>query len=273
MPFGQTLANLLPLAGSAIGGFAAGPAAAPLGATVGGGLGTIGRDLLNDYFQQQSPSSNARNQLLQQLQGPVPYQRVDFNPIAQEETRRYQQEVVPNIANQFAGLGGLSSSGFQQSLTGAGQDLQTRLAALRAQHEVGQQNTMGGAEERRRQMLSNLSGGIYGEEQGQQLGRQNIQNQLMGAIPGQLMDLSRFQLESGQNDVGTILKNLTNQQNAQNTAINQAGQLNAQALGQSLENLIRQDPTKWEQILRPILDVLNGIAQVSGTAVGAALKV
>lgn len=55
--------------------------------------------------------------------------------------REFEQQTVPGLAERFAGAGamggGLSSSGFGQSLSMAGSDLQSKLAALKSQ--LGQQ--------------------------------------------------------------------------------------------------------------------------------------
>lgn len=50
------------------------------------------------------------------------------------ELRRFNEQTIPGIAEQFAGMGagGLSSSGFRNSAVNAGTDLQERLAAMRA---------------------------------------------------------------------------------------------------------------------------------------------
>jgi hypothetical protein len=50
------------------------------------------------------------------------------------EMQRYQQETIPGLAEQFAGMGsgGLSSSGFRNAGVRAGADLSERLGALRA---------------------------------------------------------------------------------------------------------------------------------------------
>lgn len=50
------------------------------------------------------------------------------------ENRRFQQEIIPGLAEQFAGMGsgGLSSSGFRNAAVNAGRDLQERLGAIRA---------------------------------------------------------------------------------------------------------------------------------------------
>lgn len=50
------------------------------------------------------------------------------------ETRRFNEEIVPGISEQFAGMGagGLSSSGFRNAAVNAGTDLSERLGAIRA---------------------------------------------------------------------------------------------------------------------------------------------
>lgn len=45
--------------------------------------------------------------------------------------RQFEEQTIPRLAEQFAGVGGLSSSGFQQSLGQAGAGLAENLAALR----------------------------------------------------------------------------------------------------------------------------------------------
>jgi hypothetical protein len=54
-----------------------------------------------------------------------------INPLMQE----YNQETIPGLAEQFAGMGsgGMSSSGFRNAGLRAGADLQERIGALRAQ--------------------------------------------------------------------------------------------------------------------------------------------
>lgn len=267
MPIGQTLANLGPLAGG-VGGLLLG---GPIGGIVGAGAGMAARDIYSDYAKQSSPAEQARAQLLQQLQGPVPYQRVNFDPLAQEEMRRFQRETLPSIANQFGGLGALNSSGYRQALSGAGQDLQTRLAALRAQHEIGQNQFMTGSEERRRQMLGNLAGGIFGEEQATMMNRQNPYNQLAGALPGAFMDMARFRGGLGQQGLGNVLQQLVNQQSQQNMGINQAGQLGNQGMDKAFENLMRQDPTRAQKALNIAMQILGQGVQMGGQIGAAAL--
>lgn len=58
----------------------------------------------------------------------------DYNAFAAPQIRQYNEETVPGISEQFAGMGsgGLSSSGFQNAQTQGGIDLAERLGALRA---------------------------------------------------------------------------------------------------------------------------------------------
>jgi len=113
-----------------------------------GGQGGIGSGFgeSTDYLRQlMDPSSQAVNQFT------APYQR------------QFEQETVPMLAERFAGAGGglgggLSSSGFGQSLSAAGGNLQNQLAALKA--GLGQQAAG--------QLM-----GMYG----------NLSNQALGARP------------------------------------------------------------------------------------------
>jgi hypothetical protein len=59
----------------------------------------------------------------------------DFNAFAAPEQRRFREETIPGLSEQFAGMGsgGLSSSGFRNAAVGAGTDLSERLGAIRAQ--------------------------------------------------------------------------------------------------------------------------------------------
>lgn len=59
----------------------------------------------------------------------------DISSFMAPEMRRFNEQIVPDLAEQFAtmGSGGLSSSGFRNSATSAGADLSERLGALRAQ--------------------------------------------------------------------------------------------------------------------------------------------
>lgn len=58
----------------------------------------------------------------------------DYNSFAAPQMRQFNEEIIPNLSEQFAGMGagGLSSSGFQNAGIAAGTDLSERLGAIRA---------------------------------------------------------------------------------------------------------------------------------------------
>lgn len=61
-------------------------------------------------------------------------QSADLTAFQAPELRRFQEEIIPDLAEQFAGMGsgGLSSSGFRNAGVSAGADLGERLASIRA---------------------------------------------------------------------------------------------------------------------------------------------
>jgi hypothetical protein len=274
MALGQTLSGLLPVIGTGIGAFAGGPA----GAAIGSGIGAFGQNLANDYFKQQSPAEQARAQLMQQLQGQAPYQRTNFDPIAQEELRRYRTETVPTLANQFAGLGGLDSSGFRQALSGSSEDLQTRLAALRAQHEMSQNQFTTGAEERRRQMLAGLSGGLAGEEQQQQYNQQQMMGNILGQVPSYMLQAgglqNQVQQTANQRQIGLLqqlLSGLGQQQNIRQGNVGQAVSASQPIMNQAFTNFLTQTPTGRQLAARFGIDLTGQLVQAGGQLGAAAL--
>lgn len=58
----------------------------------------------------------------------------DFNAFAAPQLRQYNEEIVPGLSEQFAGMGagGLSSSGFRNAQVQGATDLSERLGAIRA---------------------------------------------------------------------------------------------------------------------------------------------
>jgi hypothetical protein len=58
----------------------------------------------------------------------------DFQAFAAPQMRQFNEQIVPDIAEQFAGMGSgaLSSSGFRNAAVNAGTDLSERLGAIRA---------------------------------------------------------------------------------------------------------------------------------------------
>ena len=59
----------------------------------------------------------------------------DFDAFAAPDIRQFNEETIPGISEQFAGMGsgGLSSSSFRNAAVNAGTDLSERLGVLRAQ--------------------------------------------------------------------------------------------------------------------------------------------
>lgn len=85
---------------------------AGMGPGAGGAFGTAA-----DYYRNLMSDDNA-----------------DFNAFAAPQLRQYNQDIVPGISEQFAGMGsgGLSSSGFRNAQIQGATDLAERLGAIRA---------------------------------------------------------------------------------------------------------------------------------------------
>lgn len=62
-------------------------------------------------------------------------ENADLSAFTAPEMRRFNEQIIPDLAEQFAGMGSgaLSSSGFRNAAVGAGTDLSERLGAIRAQ--------------------------------------------------------------------------------------------------------------------------------------------
>ena len=58
----------------------------------------------------------------------------DFNAFAAPELRRFNEEIIPGLSEQFAGMGsgGLDSSSFRNAAVNAGESLSERLGRIRA---------------------------------------------------------------------------------------------------------------------------------------------
>jgi hypothetical protein len=76
-------------------------------------------------------------------------QQQAFNQFSQPYLQQFQEQMLPQIAERFAGAGALSSSGFGQALGGASSNLQAQLAQLfsqlqsqAAQQQYGQYNQL-----------------------------------------------------------------------------------------------------------------------------------
>ena len=80
----------------------------------------------------------------------------DLQAFAAPELRQFNEQTIPGLTEQFAGMGsgGLSSSGFRNAAVGAGADLSERLGMLRAQLR---QNSAAGLNQIGQQGLQNFS--------------------------------------------------------------------------------------------------------------------
>ena len=85
----------------------------------------------SQFAIQQNPTYQAGQSYLQSLLGG------DISQFTAPYMRQFKEQTVPGIAEQFAGLGGLSSSGFQQALGGAASGLLENLAGLRGSLMMG----------------------------------------------------------------------------------------------------------------------------------------
>jgi len=84
-------------------------------------------------FPTLAPEQQAfQNKILEMLSGQLGEGNEDFETFASPFRREFNEKTLPGIAERFAGLGGLSSSGFTQSLGQAGAALNEKLAALQS---------------------------------------------------------------------------------------------------------------------------------------------
>lgn len=131
---------------------------------------------LPGYSNLNLPTTNY-GPLAQLYQG----NKYSFEPIAQQARHQFATQTVPSIAERFAGLGALSSSGFNRQLAQAATDLERELAALRSQYgiqERGQtfqeRQAQNAQNLQREQLLNQL---VFGR-QGAQTGLEQLRNQL-----------------------------------------------------------------------------------------------
>lgn len=110
-------------------------------AALGAGGSYLGNKLFGRGGQNQmDPRMQAEQNLLQQMQQPYEYQPVDFGNIENRAREQFNLQTVPQIISHLTRLGGGGrSSALRSQLGMAGSDLESQLAGLRQQHEVGQQ--------------------------------------------------------------------------------------------------------------------------------------
>jgi hypothetical protein len=131
-----------------------------------GGQQLIG---LLQQMMGQGGGFNAANEYDQSLLGGGPGGQKDaYEQFSNPYMQQFQEQIAPRIAEQFAGAGALSSSGFGQALGGAGAGLQSQLAQLFSQL----QGQAAGRQQNQFQNLSQIGLGYspfaYHEKQGTQ---------------------------------------------------------------------------------------------------------
>jgi hypothetical protein len=128
----------------------------------------------------------------------------EFGPIEEAARAGFEQRTIPGLAERFAGMGGLKSSGFAGALGQAGSDLERQLAALRSQYGLAREgmDIERGAQEQRRgvqagqlglarqELLGQLGGQRFGQlgaladlgmrQRGQELDRRQLLTSLLG---------------------------------------------------------------------------------------------
>jgi len=99
-------------------------------------LGPEQQGLYNQLLQsgQQPGAGGAFGQSADYYRNLLGNDSEDFNAYAAPEMRRFNEQIIPNLSEQFAGMGsgGLSSSSFRNAAVNAGTDLSERLGAIRA---------------------------------------------------------------------------------------------------------------------------------------------
>jgi len=124
-----------------------------------------GKDLIGLLQQMmgQGGGLNLANQYDQNLLGQGPEA---FQNFSEPYLQQFQEQILPQIAERFAGAGALSSSGFGQALGGASSNFQAQLAQLFSQ----MQGQAAGRQQGQFQGLSGLGLGYspfaYHEKQG-----------------------------------------------------------------------------------------------------------
>lgn len=86
------------------------------------------------YNQLQSAANGSFGQSANYYRNLLSDNPSDLEAFAAPEQRRFQEQIIPGLAEQFAGMGsgGLESSGFRNATVNAGRDLAERIAMIRA---------------------------------------------------------------------------------------------------------------------------------------------
>lgn len=105
-------------------------------------------------------------------------QQQAFDQFSAPYLQQFQEKMLPQIAERFAGAGALSSSGFGQALGGASSDLQSQLAQLFAQL----QSQAAGQQYNQYNQLSQLGLNYQPFAYNKQQGSSGFLNNLLGGV-------------------------------------------------------------------------------------------
>lgn len=107
---------------------------------------------LEEFFSGRGPQTHQlstvtpqQENVLNQLLGSVPsqlLQSLSFEPIAQAAQQRFQQQTLPTIAERFGSMNAKRSSGYNQAIANAMENLQTNLAGQQAQFQQQGQSVL-----------------------------------------------------------------------------------------------------------------------------------
>ncbi len=159
---------------------------------------------INQQQEQQDPNEALQDYYRQQIQ------QQPNNGMEQRQQQlmnQFNQQIIPGIQEQFAGAGGLRSSGFDRQLAGALTNLGTNLGAL------GEENAFQNSQlnQNRLGQISNyLSGqqqlGLQGQQLAQQGNIANREHQLRGLGLMQQYDIGQQEQGNRRADISSRLQ-------------------------------------------------------------------
>ncbi len=150
-----------------------------------------GQDLISllQNMMGEGGGFNQANQYDQGLlQGNPGQQGGAYEQFSQPYLQQFQEQILPQIAERFAGAGALSSSGFGQALGGAGAGLQSQLAQLFS----SLQGQAAGRQQNQFQNLSQLGLGYSPFAYHEKQGSTGFLQPFLTAIAGNLKGIKGF---------------------------------------------------------------------------------
>lgn len=274
MAFSDILGGLIEGGGALAGGYFGGPVGMTAGLAAGNRLG----GLASSYFKKPSAEDLELTQLRKRLATPYQDQPINYDALAQAEQRRYQQEIMPGIREQYMGAGG-GSSALANALARGGSDLAARLAELKTGFQERQQQAgrdVYGMNQQGMMGLANLLQGRLQQQQAASEAQQNRFAQYASAYPKNIFEQRKLQLDRAagkqnleSNWLRDILMGLGENRAARSDSYNQLGQFSNIAQEQAFDTAQRQYMTPGQQSVQAILKVLQEGGKI-GSEVGSA---